>query len=154
MFIYLFIMCIKHHEKRVMWQWYDCEKSPIKTKPKQNQEPRKHNIYIPCMWSRTWHPEVEFGRFGSNRWCPMFRYSGEKIPMSDSDVYLFGNYAGEAGDCWRHLTIVSRLAGRPRVVSWMHVGVDNNRPPATANLCLRRTTRRTIENGRCPTFRI
>jgi len=36
---------------------------------------------------------LEFGRFGSNRRCPMFRYSGEKIPMSDSDsdVYLFGH---------------------------------------------------------------
>jgi len=32
---------------------------------------------------------LEFGRFGSNRRCPMFRYSGEKIPMSD--VYLFGH---------------------------------------------------------------
>jgi len=36
---------------------------------------------------------VEFGRFGSNRRCPMFRYSGEKVSMSDfdSDVYLFGH---------------------------------------------------------------
>jgi len=48
----------------------------------------------------------------------MFRYSGEKIPMSDSDVLLFGmlNHAGEAGDGRRQLTIVSRLDGRPRVV--------------------------------------
>ena len=28
---------------------------------------------------------LEFGRFGQNDRCPMFRYSGEKIPMSDSD---------------------------------------------------------------------
>ena len=35
--------------------------------------------------------QLEFGRFGSNCQCPMFRYSGEKIPMSDSDVYLFGH---------------------------------------------------------------
>ena len=50
----------------------------------------------------------------------MFRYSGEKILMSDSDVYLFGHAKlcrrGEAGDGRRQLTIVSRLAGRPRVV--------------------------------------
>ena len=25
-FIYLFIMCINHHDRRVMWQWCDCEK--------------------------------------------------------------------------------------------------------------------------------
>jgi len=29
----------------------------------------------------------------------MFRYSGGKIPMSDSDVYLFGHaLAGDAGN--------------------------------------------------------
>ena len=35
--IYLFIMCIKHHDRRVVWQWCDCENTcTIKTKPKQN----------------------------------------------------------------------------------------------------------------------
>jgi len=72
------------------------------------------------------------------------------IPMS---VML--NYAGEAGDGRRQLMIVSRLDGRPRVVIWMRVGVDNNRLPAAAHLRLRRATRQTIENGpvRCSKFR-
>jgi len=32
------------------------------------------------------------------------------------------NYAGEAGDSRCQLTIVSCLAGRPRVAIWMRVG--------------------------------
>jgi len=58
----------------------------------------------------------------------MFRYSGEKIPMSDSDsdVELFGHaLAGEAGNGRPQLTIVSRLAGRPTVEIWMCLGGAN-----------------------------
>ena len=44
--------------------------------------PRLPSWFLGVLW-------LEFGRFGTNRRCPMFRYSGEKIPMSD--VYLFGH---------------------------------------------------------------
>jgi len=54
--------------------------------------------------------------------CPIL------IPMFTCSVML--NYAGEAGDGRRQLTIISRLDKRLRLVIWMRMGVDNNRPPA------------------------
>jgi len=36
-YLFLFIMCIKHHDRRVMRQWCNCENTcAIKTQPKQN----------------------------------------------------------------------------------------------------------------------
>ena len=55
--------------------------------------------------------ELEFGRFGYNDRCPMFRYSDEKIPIP-IPMSVMLNYAGEVGDGRRQqLTIVSRLDG-------------------------------------------
>jgi len=45
------------------------------------------------------------------------------IPMFNCSVML--NYTGEAGDVRWQRTIASRLAGRPRVAIWMHVGGAN-----------------------------
>ena len=40
----------------------------------------------------------------------MFRYSREKIPMSDSNSDVVRSYfSGEAGDGWWQLTIISRM---------------------------------------------
>jgi len=39
-------MCLKHHDRRVMWQWCDCgETCAIKTKPKQ-QVRKDRNVYL------------------------------------------------------------------------------------------------------------
>jgi len=56
--------------------------------------------------------------------------------------------AGDAGNGWPQLMIVSRLAGRPTVAIWMHVGGGNYiiapGGGGAAHLHLRPVTQRTI----------